>query len=82
MQLEITEIVDKLVGTYISHGESNIDAKALNNLDEVETLLNHIVTKLIDNANQKDSYEASVKLIGEKSSKILWELFDRDYELK
>ena len=32
MQIELTELVDKIIGTYTSHGETNWDNKAKENL--------------------------------------------------
>ena len=73
MQIELTELVDRMIGTYISHGDSGIDHKAMENLDEVKKLVYHILQKLVDNANQRDSYEGSVADIGKKSYDILIE---------
>jgi len=73
MQIELTELVDRMIGTYTAHGDSGIDHKAMENLDEVKKLVYHILQKLVDNANQRDSYEGSVADIGKKSYDILIE---------
>ena len=73
MQIELTELVDKIIGTYTSHGETNWDNKAKENLKEVENLLYHILEKLVSNAKQQNSYEGSVADIGKESYEILME---------
>jgi len=73
MQIELAELVDRMIGTYTSHGDSGIDHEAMENLDEVKELVYHILQKLVDNANQRDSYEGSVADIGKKSYEILME---------
>lgn len=73
MQVELTELVDRMIGTYTSHGDSGIDHKAMENLKEVEQLLYHILEKLVSNAKQKNSYEGSVADVGKKSYDILME---------
>jgi len=73
MQVELTELVDRMIGTYTSHGDSGIDHKAMENLKEVEQLLYHMLEKLVSNAKQKNSYEGSVADIGKKSYNILME---------
>lgn len=73
MQVELTELVDRMIGTYTSHGDSGIDHKAMENLKEVEQLLYHILQKLVDNAKQKNSYEGTVADIGKQSYDILME---------
>lgn len=73
MQIELSELVDKMIGTYTAHGDSGIDHEAMENLKEVEELLDHILQKLVRNAGQKNSYEGSVADIGKRSYDILME---------
>jgi len=73
MQIELTELVDRMIGTYTSHGDSGIDHEAMEHLKEVEQLLYHILEKLVSNAKQKNSYEGTVADIGKQSYDILME---------
>lgn len=71
MEIKLTELVDKIIGKYSYYGETNADCKSLKNLDEVEDLFLHILTRLAENAKQRNSYMASVSDVGEKSHQIL-----------
>ena len=71
MRIELTELVDKIIGTYASHGDSCIDHETIEHLKEVEVLLYYILEKLVSNAKQKNSYEGSVAYIGKQSYDIL-----------
>jgi hypothetical protein len=73
MQIELAELVDRMIGTYTSHGDSGIDHEAMENLEEIKKLLRHVLHKLVDNAEQKNSYEGSVADIGKQSYDILME---------
>ena len=70
---ELAELVDRIIGTYTSQSDSGIDREAMEHLKEVEKLLYHIMQKLVNNANQRDSYEGSVADIGKRSYDILME---------
>jgi hypothetical protein len=73
MQIELIELVDRIIGTYTAHGDSGIDHEAEEHLKEVATLLYWILHKLAYNADRKNSYEGTVSDIGRESYEILME---------
>lgn len=71
MEVNLVEIVDKMIGKYNYYGETNADCESYKNLDEVDVLLRHLLTVLAENAKEEDSYMASVAKIARKSRRIL-----------
>ncbi len=72
--MEIKEIVDKLIGNTDPVGCSSRDGKALENLKVKCELALALVQDLQWTARHKESYESSVKEIGEEAQKWLNEL--------
>ena len=67
-----TEIVMKLIGSIQPTGESNTDAQRFENLKELCSLINNLVTEIDDMAyRNKDAYEASVKKASEYAQNFL-----------
>jgi hypothetical protein len=74
--LNICEIVDKLIGDFSAHGESNHDTKSLKILeDEVKDLLFHLIDQLVNNAKLKDDHRGSMRDIGLQSNDILFSYY-------
>jgi len=73
MQIELIELVDKIIGTYTAHGDSGVDHEAEEHLKEVGKLLYWVLHKLAYNAERKNSYEGTVADIGKESYEILME---------
>lgn len=73
----IKSAVNKLLGDYVSHGETESDDLSLQNLDYVEDILCTIIQKLVDNMIKGDrSYEWYVQQIGKRSAEILKDVVD------
>lgn len=70
----LVSIFDKLIGDIRAYGSHGSDMYNYDKLDSVSELLNYILTKLIQNAKNKDSAAQSVNLVGEKSYNILCSL--------
>lgn len=72
--MEIKEIVDKLIGDTSAYGCSSRDKESLINLTNKINLVYELILDLQFSARNKDSHEASVKMIGEKADKFLIDL--------
>jgi len=72
--MELTEIVNKLVGDIRPIGESNHDEKSLESLKVMCELIDKLIFKVAVVAKGSDSYEASVKAHGEYAEKFISEL--------
>ena len=73
-QIELTELVDLLLGNIEWHGESNHDHKVVERLDDYETLLNYELDKLFDLVKVRHQYQHSAKECGNRAYEILKEL--------
>ena len=72
MQIELTKLVDTIIGSYKAYGHHEDDMKALTNLNDVEELLKHMILQLCDNVQRGfDSSAYSVEIVGERSAEIL-----------
>jgi hypothetical protein len=75
--MDIIEIVDKLIGDYSVHGETNAYKRSLEHLDEVDKLVNHLVGRLQDNVDAGEGHtEYSMREVADKSSEILDDISD------
>lgn len=72
--LEIPEIVTKLIGRIEPAGDANQDIVYFDNLQEAINLTNIMIDKIILVARHKDSYEHSVKQIGIEADKFITNL--------
>lgn len=75
--LTIKTVIKRLIGHIKPVGESNRDAKALENLKEFSGATDFMVEQLIDVAGNSDSYEASVKACGEAAKDTLKHITER-----
>jgi hypothetical protein len=73
--MEIKEIVDKLLGSCASKGCATRDEEALISLTKRIKLVEELIGDIQYIARKdKESYEASVKAIGERADRFLREL--------
>jgi len=72
--MTIYEVVKKLIGSIEPYGDSDIDEKRSNNLDEHTELVFQLVVDLIETANFKDRNEYSIKKLGETAYASLLEI--------
>lgn len=73
MNLDITEIVDKLIGRAEWAGESHSDSEALENLREIDYLLEDMLKHLISNVEAMEQHPGnySAEKLGTASKEIL-----------
>ena len=69
--MELDEMVMKLVGPVNAVGESNQDAKRLENLESLVTLVDRLLYKIEDASKDANRQEASMKAIGVRASAFL-----------
>jgi hypothetical protein len=69
--MEIVEVVNKLVGRITATGDSSRDDERLENLKLMCNLVEKLVEEIHFSARDKDSYESSVKKIGQYADKFL-----------
>lgn len=69
--MDLTEIVNKLVGQISATGDSSRDGERLGNLKTMCDLVEALIQEIHFSARDKDSYESSVKRIGEYADKFL-----------
>jgi hypothetical protein len=75
MNIELTELIDTIIGTYTTHGQRELDDQSLGNLDIVRCLLVHIISNLCANINSAERTTAwSIQEVGQKSRQILDEI--------
>ncbi len=72
--MELIDIVRKLIGPIQPIGESNTDAKRLENLSQYGELLDGLLCDLEETAIHADRAEASMRLIGQKAKTYLSEV--------
>jgi hypothetical protein len=77
MQIELSNLVDKIIGSYSAYGSHGSDMEACERLDDVRELVLHIVSKLSENARKGfESQANSVVDVGKKSNQILNEIYN------
>lgn len=72
--MDIKQIVDKLLGSCNPQGCATRDKEALISLTERIKLIEELIIDIQYIAKSKDSYEASVKIIGIRADRFLREL--------
>ena len=72
--MDIKQIIDKLLGSCTPKGCATRDKEALISLTERIKLVEEIIIDIQYIARSKDSYEASVRTIGERADRFLREL--------
>lgn len=72
MEIKLSELVDKVVGTYSTHGQHEYDMESLEHLEAIDELLDHLVQRLCGNAKDGNGSSAdSVIQVGKRSLQIL-----------
>lgn len=72
MDITLTDVVDKLIGSYQAYGETNHDTQSLNNLETIENLIYPIIATLCNNVRKGAECQAnSVMQVDKKSNQIL-----------
>lgn len=74
-EMMMKEIVDRLIGPTDVWCETNHDNQALDNMEELEQLLYHLIDKVIDNYKYKDRHEASAQALAKQAERILKEIW-------
>jgi len=69
--MELDEMVMKLVGPVVAVGETNEDAKRLENLEILVTLVDRLLYKIEDAAMAANRQEMSMKAIGVRARAFL-----------
>lgn len=69
--MELTQIVNKLVGQIVATGDSSRDGERLENLKIMCNLVEGLIEEIHFSARDKDSYEGSVRQIGQYADKFL-----------
>lgn len=69
--MELDEMVMKLVGPVVAVGETNEDAKRLENLECLVTLVDRLLYKIEDASKDANRQEASMKAIGVRARAFL-----------
>lgn len=69
--MELIDIVRKLVGPIQPVGETNADAKRLENIAEVAELVECLLCDIAQAAENADRPEASMRAIGQKAKMYL-----------
>ena len=72
--MDIKQIIDKLLGSCTPKGCATRGKEALISLTERIKLVEELIIDIQYVAKSKDSYEASVKTIGERADRFLREL--------
>lgn len=75
-EMMMRDIVDRLIGPTDVWCETNHDNQALDNMEELEQLLYHLIDKVIDNCRYKDRYEASAQALAKQAERILKEIWN------
>lgn len=68
---EMKEVLDKLTGNICAYGDTNIDRKVLENIDDLEEFLVSKINQLCTNYRLKDRNEYSIKEVAKKSEEVL-----------
>lgn len=69
--MNLKTIVKKLVGQIVATGDSSRDRERLENLKKMCNLVEELIGEIHFSARDKDSYEGSVKQIGQYADKFL-----------
>jgi hypothetical protein len=69
--MELSDVVDKLIGNVEPVGETHEDGRRLENLESMVRLTDHLIEKLMQVEKSKNSYMASVKKAGVYTNKHL-----------
>ena len=72
--MELYEIVMKLVGPVQPVGETNIDARRLENMKELTQLVDQLLGQIENASRYADKAEASVKEIGQHARNFINEV--------
>ncbi len=76
MKLELHEIVMTLIGPIQPLGESNGDARRLENIKVLTELVDKLLFEIQEAANAADRHEASMKVIGVHARDFLIEVME------
>ena len=68
---EMKDILDKLTGNICAYGDTNIDRKVLENIDNLEEFLVSKVNQLCTNYRLRDRNERSIREVAERSGEVL-----------
>lgn len=72
--MEMIDVVRKLVGEIQPVGESHIDSKRYNNLNEMIELVDYLIADIHSVSNNRKRQEASMKKAGKVAHEFLCEL--------
>ena len=75
-ELEVYEIVEKLIGKTMPVGASHIDSKRLDNLDDMIELTEAILDNISEIAQMSIRVEHSMKTAGERAINFLKSISD------
>ncbi len=71
MQIELKDLIEKILGNITICLETNHDNEVFKNLDNYEEVLDFIIQELIYAARERNRYEASAVSCGNKAYNIL-----------
>ena len=74
------EVVTKLLGKIESVGESHIDTKRYENLENTISLVNSLLYDIFLASRSKNNQQASMVMSGKRAYEFLKELSETDYE--
>lgn len=83
MTFELLEIIEKLLGEIEPVGATHVDKERFENLKNYEDLIYQLVYKYADLIENKDRYEHSMKIVGERALNFIKCLhYDLEYYIK
>ena len=72
-QMELEDVVFKMIGPVCAVGDSHEDAKRLANLKELTRLTDRLLLKIPEASGSAGNHQASMKAIGEHAKTFLQE---------
>lgn len=76
--MDLYDVVKKLTGPVVAVGETNEDARRLNNLKTLTELVQMLMSDIADAAMDATRHEASMRVIGEHAKTFLLTISARD----
>lgn len=67
----MSDILEKLTGNICAYGSTEIDNKAIENIDELEDFLLNKVNQLASNASLSFRNEYSIKKVADRSNEVI-----------
>lgn len=67
----ILEVTRNLIGNTEPYGDSGIDRERTQNLDKLIYIIDELLYDVVKVVNNKDRYEGSMRMMGEKAHKAL-----------